>query len=358
MSTILIKDSLRQAVEAASNGQQTVLYTAKGQPTFMNIIEKYDLSTVDAGLSGTHPAFIVDNVVKDVIYVGTYESTLKNGELLSQPNAIATVLQQRPSFSAMSAACGPGFHLMTNSEWSAIALQCLKNGVQPFGNTYFGRSSENAAFTGRRTDGFPVGDLREPASVYTGSGPVEWRHNQKYNGISDLAGNLQTTINGLRFVGNELQVIKNNDAAINPEENWMAIDGRTGAFITPNGTGTTQYSVKFGAMGFTEDYSITTNESIGLFRNFKQGSSVNLVSAAALNVLRVLLMYPLSGYTNYGNDTLRLPAIGATETVYLPRGHYYTGAAGAGIFGSWTLASDTSQTLLISRASRLAYYKP
>ena len=41
--TILIKDSLRQSVEAASGGEQTVLYTTKGQPTYMNIIQKFDL---------------------------------------------------------------------------------------------------------------------------------------------------------------------------------------------------------------------------------------------------------------------------------------------------------------------------
>ena len=46
--TILIKDSLRQSVEVASGGLQTVLYTAKGQPTYMNIIQKYDMSTIDA----------------------------------------------------------------------------------------------------------------------------------------------------------------------------------------------------------------------------------------------------------------------------------------------------------------------
>ena len=43
MTTILIKDALRQSVEAASGGLQTVLYTAKGQPSFMNIIEKFDM---------------------------------------------------------------------------------------------------------------------------------------------------------------------------------------------------------------------------------------------------------------------------------------------------------------------------
>ena len=66
--TILIKDSLRQSVEAASGGEQTVLYTAKGQPTYMNIIQKFDLSTIDASLSGIHPAFIVNGVEKPVTF--------------------------------------------------------------------------------------------------------------------------------------------------------------------------------------------------------------------------------------------------------------------------------------------------
>ncbi|WFL59424.1 hypothetical protein P8T61_10425, partial [Klebsiella pneumoniae] len=57
--TILIQDSLRRAVEAASGGAQTVLYTSAGDPSFVNIIPKFDVSTIDASLgSGTHPAFI------------------------------------------------------------------------------------------------------------------------------------------------------------------------------------------------------------------------------------------------------------------------------------------------------------
>ncbi len=77
---------MRQSVEAASGGEQTVLYTAKGQPTYMNIIKKFDLSTIDASLSGTHPAFIVNGVEKPEIFVGTYLGKLVDGELLSLPN--------------------------------------------------------------------------------------------------------------------------------------------------------------------------------------------------------------------------------------------------------------------------------
>jgi len=38
MPSIFVKDDLRASVEAASGGRQTVLYTALGQPTYMNII--------------------------------------------------------------------------------------------------------------------------------------------------------------------------------------------------------------------------------------------------------------------------------------------------------------------------------
>ncbi|MGK6640613.1 hypothetical protein ACKVB0_026965 [Klebsiella pneumoniae] len=47
MSTIIIKDTLRQSVEAASGGAQTVLYTAKGQPSFVNIIPKATIESID-----------------------------------------------------------------------------------------------------------------------------------------------------------------------------------------------------------------------------------------------------------------------------------------------------------------------
>ena len=38
--TFSIKDTYRQAVEAASGGKQTVLYDDKGYPSIMNVIPK------------------------------------------------------------------------------------------------------------------------------------------------------------------------------------------------------------------------------------------------------------------------------------------------------------------------------
>ena len=52
--TFSIKDTYRQAVEAASGGKQTVLYDDKGYPSIMNIIPK--LSYKDVGLSDSTKA--------------------------------------------------------------------------------------------------------------------------------------------------------------------------------------------------------------------------------------------------------------------------------------------------------------
>jgi len=78
MPTIFIKDDFRAAVEAASGGRQTVLYTAQGQPSVMNIIPAFNLQDIDPSLgTGVHPAFVVGGVQKSQIFVGTYQGIAK-----------------------------------------------------------------------------------------------------------------------------------------------------------------------------------------------------------------------------------------------------------------------------------------
>ena len=83
MATILVKDALRGAIEAASGGAQTVLYTPKGQPTFVNIIPKKTIQELypELGINGTHPAFKVGDKEISQLYVGTYQGKIVNGEL-------------------------------------------------------------------------------------------------------------------------------------------------------------------------------------------------------------------------------------------------------------------------------------
>ena len=329
--TILIKDSLRQSVEVASGGLQTVLYTAKGQPTYMNIIKKFDLSTIDASLSGTHPAFIVNGVEKPEIFVGTYQGRLVNGELLSLPNVDPSAAINFDNFSTYARACGAGHHLMTNAEWSAVALQCYKNDTQPFGNTYYGRSSENPLLIGRRQDGLDPGNTAGTARTLTGSGPVEWRHNRKPSGIADLSGNVWEWSAGMRLMNGEIQVIADNNAALHTIDmsatsaQWKAIDAVTGNLVTPNGSGTTVGTIKY-ANGGTADYTINGG-SFGAIRNL---STTKPVTAAALARLKALCLYPHTENTaSYNGDYFGKSMTGETLPI---RGGSWGNAANAGVF--------------------------
>ena len=46
MVTIVMRDALRAQVERASQGRQTVLYTAKGQPSYMNVVPLVTLAAL------------------------------------------------------------------------------------------------------------------------------------------------------------------------------------------------------------------------------------------------------------------------------------------------------------------------
>ena len=329
--TILIKDSLRQSVEVASGGLQTVLYTAKGQPTYMNIIQKYDMSTIDASLSGTHPAFIVDGVEKPEIFIGTYQGRIVNGELLSLPNVEPSHSTNYDNFLAAARACGNGHHLITNAEWSAVALQCYKDNTQPMGNSYYGRSSEDPLLIGRRADGLNPGNTSGSARTLTGSGPVQWRHNGKENGIADLSGNVNEWNSGLRLLNGEIQVIADNNAsklAINlgaASTEWKAIDGETGNLVTPNGAGTTVGTIKY-ADGGTADYTINGG-SFGAIRNL---STTKPVTAVALARLKALCLYPhIENTASYNGDYFAKTM--TDERLPVRGGHWYYAAA-AGVF--------------------------
>lgn len=323
-----IKDAYRQQVEAASGGRQTVLYTAKGQPSIMNIIPAFNLQDIDAGLgTGVHPAFIVGGVQKSEIFIGTHIGSVSENELISHPGVEPARSRNHDQFVTLARACGAGWHVMTNAEWSAIALWSYKNGTMPRGNTNYGRSSDAPYETARRMDLLEPGNTGGNPRTRTGSGPATWRHDHTMHGISDLCGNVWEWSPGMRIVDGEIRVIANNDAALTATDfaagstAWRAIDGATGDLVAPGHAN----AVKYAASG-TAAYTLVRASGQSFEGMTNPGSTP--VSSAALQKLKSLGLFPaantgLSGDGFWHNLTdERLPF----------RGGVWNGGAAAGVF--------------------------
>ncbi|MEQ0457040.1 hypothetical protein [Klebsiella pneumoniae] len=243
MTTILVKDALRTAIEAASGGAQTVLYTPKGQPTFVNIIPKANIETLNPalGITGVHPAFKSGDKEISQLYIGTYQGSIVNGELLSLPNVDPNARNATLNAAISAAkAIGSTWHVMTNAEFSLMQAIAINNGFNPHGqNTIAGFNSTGEH--GRRLDGKAPGEAGS-ILIYTGSGPVSFRHDGNFSGISDIVGNLWERTPGARVApGGEIQVYgKGNEAAAagagifsasDTSAGWYAFDATTGELI-------------------------------------------------------------------------------------------------------------------------------
>jgi hypothetical protein len=197
---IFNKDPLRAAVEAASGGRVTVLYDDRGYPSYMNVIPKFNVETIDTDLgTGVHPAFIVNGVEKPEIFIGQYKANVLDGRALSLPGYDPTASVNFDTAKGYCTAKGAGWHMMTNWEAAALALWCIKNG-QPRGNTDYGRHHTSTHESGRRQDGVAPGTASGTARTLNGSGPASWRHDGTFAGIDGLCGNIYEWVDGMKLV--------------------------------------------------------------------------------------------------------------------------------------------------------------
>lgn len=323
--TINAPDQLRKQVEAASAGQNTVVYTAKGQPCFMFVLPSFTLESIDASLgTGTHPAFIVDGVAKSEILIGMFGGSDSNAELVSQPGKAVRVSINHDTGVSLARANGPGFHVMTNAEWAALGHRCWKDGYDPRGNTSFGRSSDDLSEYGVSEAGDPL-----PAGggdrILSGSGPKSWRHTDTPWGIADLNGNVWEWSPGMRIVDGEIQVLADNDAASDTADlsaatgPWQAIDGATGALVAPGTVGAVHYA---SANSGAADYTLYRANGQS-FEGMANSTGANPVGADALALCKALGLFPIG--PALGGDGFYITM--TDERVPIRGGSWLTGAA-------------------------------
>jgi len=211
--TISVPDALRQSVEAASGGRQTVLYDDLNYPSIMSVIPAFNVETIDTDLgTGLHPAFIVNGVAKSELFIATFKAYVHGGRALSLPGYDPTTGYNFDQSKAYCTAKGGNWHMMTNWEAAALALYCIKNG-QPRGNTYYGRHHVATYETGRRQDGIAPGTASGTARTLNGSGPASWRHDGTFAGIDGLVGNVWEWVDGMKI---------NNGNFYFPDDNYYA----------------------------------------------------------------------------------------------------------------------------------------
>lgn len=271
--TIISKDRLRQSVESASGGRNTIIYDAQGNPNTMVVIPRYNLEYLPFGLTaGTHPAFLTNGVPRSEIFVAKYLASAVGAGTQVMAGQVPLTYVNFDASRSLCTSKGVGWSLSSAHVWSAVALLSIANGTQPRGNTYYGRSHEKTFETGRRHDGSAPGDTAGVASTLTGSGPESWYHDGTYFGVCDLVGNVWEWVDQLKIVDGRIISTLDNNSALS-EASWTQHQ----AFLSA--VSDIQLS---GVAGVAGSSSVANRENM-----VKQASYVSS------NLLKTLLVEPL-----------------------------------------------------------------
>ena len=257
----------KSSVEVLSGGTNTVLVDDRGIPSVMvRLPSLTNRDLLRKGSDTVHPAFMLGGKPQKAIYISKFQNILIDGRGYSMP--LKDPAYGVPFGQALKAcrAKGDGWHLSSFALRAALVLWMRKNGFLPHGN-----SDDGCDFLHREEKGIPTLDGR----VATGSGPVTWAHNNNWDGIFDLTGNLNEWFAGLRLMNGEIQIIFGCDCALpkcdmsqNSGE-WRAVLP-DGSLADPGAPDTLKYDFRNEAISITTRVHEHTGESHGCsFRDIR-----------------------------------------------------------------------------------------
>lgn len=295
-------DDFKLAIEAMSGGKNTILFDDRGMPSVMVPFPKMKMSDlIDGGSENIHPAFMVDSVEKDVMYVSKFQNIVLNDRAYSLPMREPKVSLNFDQANTYCRNKGEGWGLMPYSLWCAIALWCRKNETMPRGNNNYGADHgyphEKGVPCSYESDG-------RTARCLTGSGPATWYHNWMPDGIADLNGNVWEWCAGMRLDDGEIQIIPYAncmmaDASMSAESTlWKAIKS-DGTLVEPGTDGTLKWDWVSSKIQLTSgSLTVTTGEHSCQYKDMTLNSGLS----AAPEIAKALLLYPDEPGGDYGGD--------------------------------------------------------
>lgn len=327
----------KNSIKWVSDGASTALYwpcIVVRRPA-----KKAEYYLTGAG-SDIHPAFKAGATNYDQYwmakYPGPYIVSNSKTILLSLSgfdgmSNLLTRAQIAPSYDTAltyGKAGGNGSHCVTNAEWMEVAMSCLREGFQPKGNNYYGRDYNDPDTA--EYYGIPAyWSSSKIARVLNGSGPLSWFHDGSPWGIWGMNGNFYSVTAGLRQKAGEIQIIQNNDAALDATDQsdatgaWKAIL-QDGTLVAPG----TALTLKLDALTVpTLCTAITTRTTTYLASEFGNMGIADGVTIP--NIAKLLGIAPASTAAALGNDYIyiRNDAEGDYAETVARRGggwHYYT----------------------------------
>lgn len=345
-----------------------VKYDADGNPSIFVRFPKMKSSDLDASLPDhTHPAFIINGEEQDEILLGKYTASSLTGSgsdggtLYSLPNMPPAHSRNADQFLTQIRAFGNGVSGMTVADRGFILLLAQKNGWNPGGNSDYGHCYKDATRyeLGKSVN---VGDKRgyrgwlyeclqahttavelypDVSPLYwkklkhiggveayptmhdsdqnnliltlTGSGPLDWYLDGTPGSLCDVVGNQFEQDYGYRIVGNELQIIENNNAA-DPEADLSASSAAWKA-ILPNASNDGFTLVAPGTAGTLHwnwlNSKITLDTVVPTYDNEYRGTNFKDFDVNSENlpyipyIVRELGLFPTTGSTMKGYNYMQ-----------------------------------------------------